>query len=72
MERRDEVGVLITTQDESEKAVRAAKAIQKSMSLVNESGQGGRRKILKEAIESFKRHDFTGSYEICRKITGEV
>ncbi len=68
---KDEVGVLITTPDESERAIKAARAIHKSIELAARSDAGGTGESLKEAIASFKRFDFTGSYDMCRKMIGD-
>jgi hypothetical protein len=67
----DELGVLITTPNESEMAIKAASAIQKLIALTAHSDSNDKRKVLEKAVTSFKKFDFTGSYRISQNIVGD-
>lgn len=68
---KDELGVLITTPNESEMALKAARAIQKLIALTAKSDSSEKRKSLEEVVTSFKKFDFTESHQISQKIVGD-
>jgi len=65
-----EVGVLITTPNESEAALRAAQGIGKLLARPD-AQSGETAEALGEALAAFREFDFARSYRIAREIVGE-
>jgi M6 family metalloprotease-like protein len=64
---KDNLGVLITRPDQSEKALNAAQAIQTLMTQKAASSDSKKEATIREAIAAFKDKDFEKSYAIAKK-----
>ena len=64
---KDKLGVLITTPDRSEAAIKAGRAIQALMDQSSETSGNGQKTLLLEAIAAFKSKDFEKSSAIAAR-----
>ncbi len=64
---KDKLGVLITTPDRSEAAIKAGRAIQALMDQSSETSDNGQKTLILDAIAAFKSKDFEKSYAIAAR-----